>query len=97
MFDFIDKITELTEPSPTYHNPDKLRLKSQTRDCLLGCGKLVTDQVVQYKLTNGTTQNEKIFVGLCTTCQCYLKDNEFHALPKNKHIKCFSQIKDKYL
>lgn len=84
MFDFADKIAELTQPAPTYHNPEKLALKPRKRDCLLGCGKLVTDQVVNYKLMNGEIQNEKIFVGYCTTCQCYLKDNEFHTTPMSK-------------
>lgn len=95
MFDFADKIEELMEPKVRY-SKRKPRAKAQPHECLLGCGDLVSRQEVVYKLMDKTTRHEKIFVGYCTTCQSYLKDNEFHKVSKCTTKNPFSNNFDKY-
>lgn len=95
MQDFAEVIDELIE-KPRHKWDKRVKCKSRQHECLLGCGKITTDQKVTYQLMDGTTQNEKIFVGYCATCQSYLKDNEYHYVGKNTRSNPFNKIKDKY-
>jgi hypothetical protein len=95
MTDFSEVINELMEP-PRHKWHKTLRCKPRQHECLLGCGKMTTDQLVTYRLMDGEIQNERVFVGYCTTCQSYRKDNEFHYVAKTIRKSPFSKIKDKY-
>lgn len=93
--DFSEVIEDLMEPV-VKHSKKKRCAKAKPHNCLLGCGELVSKQEVVYKLMDGTTRHEKVFVGYCTTCQSYLKDGEYHKKSKFLSTNPFSVTFDKY-